>query len=126
MSYQDQELAQLVGALTAGSRRWMWLDAVAGGWGGESLVGWLDQDDVSLTYDATTRVVTRHAAGQSKVVGHDIFTVLSEQLAAGPGDARWFGYFGYAARPEMPARCDPQLPDAVWMRPRHVDRKSVV
>jgi para-aminobenzoate synthetase len=28
------------------------------------------------------------------------------------------GYFGYAARPDLPARPDPHLPDAVWMRAR--------
>ena len=38
-----------------------------------------------------------------------------------PPDDQWFGYFGYAARPDLfPARPDPDLPDAVWMRCRNV------
>ena len=41
------------------------------------------------------------------------------ELAAAPGE-QWFGYLGYASRPDLPARPDPDLPDAVWMRPRQV------
>ena len=36
-----------------------------------------------------------------------------------PGE-QWFGYLGAACRPDLPARPDPDLPDAVWMRPSHV------
>ena len=99
--------------------RCFWLDG--GGareWTGRrSLIGWLDEDDVSLTYDAARRVVTRHAGGQPEVVGDDIFGVLESSML--PGE-QWFGYFGYACRPDLPARPDPALPDAVWMRARHV------
>jgi para-aminobenzoate synthetase len=54
------------------------------------------------------------------VVGDDPFVVLEQELAAGGRGDQWFGYFGYAARPDLPARPDPDLPDAVWMRPSHV------
>ncbi|MCW2834806.1 MAG: Aminodeoxychorismate component [Nocardioides sp.] len=99
--------------------RCFWLDG--GGareWSGRrSLIGWLDEDDVSLTYDAARREVTRHAGGGSEVVGDDIFAVLAHSMR--PGE-QWFGYFGYACRPDLPARPDPALPDAVWMQARHV------
>jgi len=99
--------------------RCFWLDG--GGareWSGQrSLIGWLDEDDVSLTYDASLGEVTRHAGGRSEVVGDDIFGVLESSMS--PGE-QWFGYFGYACRPDLPARPDPALPDAVWMRARYV------
>ena len=67
-------------------RRCFWLDG--GGeqpWSrGRSLVGWLDDDDVSLTYSAATGLVTRHRAGGAQVVGDDIFAVLAGELAPGP------------------------------------------
>jgi para-aminobenzoate synthetase len=103
-------------------RRCFWLDG--GGareWSGRrSLVGWLEDDDVSLTYDASTHTVTRHVADRAEVVGDDVFAVLEEELAAGdPGD-QWFGYFGYACRPDLPVLIGGGLPDAVWMRSRNV------
>ena len=102
--------------------RLVWLDG--GGareWSRQrSIVGWLEDDDVSLTYDAAAREVTRHAGGRSVVVGDDPFVVLEEELAAGRPSDQWFGYFGYASRPDLPARPDPDLPDAIWMRPSHV------
>ena len=58
--------------------RCVWLDG--GGareWSRQrSIIGWLDEDDVSLTYDAARREVTRHAGGASEVVGDDPFVVL--------------------------------------------------
>ncbi len=84
-------------------------------------IGWLDDDDVSLTYDAARREVRRHAGGTSEVVGDDICRVLESSMA--PGE-QWFGYLGYACRPDLPARPDPALPDAVWMRPSHVRSSS--
>lgn len=99
--------------------RCFWLDG--GGareWSGRrSIVGWLEADDVSLTYDAARREVRRHAGGASVVVGDDIWTVLEASMA--PGE-QWFGYLGAACRPDLPARPDPDLPDAVWMRPSRV------
>lgn len=103
-------------------RRCVWLDGGgARDWSRRrSVLGWLEDDDVSLSYDAARREVTRHAAGRSRVVGDDPFAVLEEELAAGRPSDQWFGYFGYAARPDLPAVADPDLPDAVWMRPSQV------
>ncbi len=117
--------ADVEGAFTevaARHRRCVWLDG--GGareWSRQrSIIGWLDEDDVSLTYDAARREVTRHAGGAGVVVGDDPFAVLEAELDAGSASDQWFGYFGYAARPDLPARPDPDLPDAIWMRPRHI------
>jgi para-aminobenzoate synthetase len=102
--------------------RCFWLDG--GGareWSGRrSIIGWLDESDVSLTYDAATRVVTRHAGGGAQAVGTDVFAVLEAELAAGEEADQWFGYFGYAARPDLPAAVGSPMPDAIWMRARHV------
>ncbi len=118
--------------VAAAHPRCFWLDG--GGareWSGRrSLIGWLDEDDVSLTYDAGRREVLRHFGGRSELVGDDIFESLEAELVAGePGD-QWFGYLGYACRPDLPAELstelptgrerDGALPDAVWMRARQV------
>jgi para-aminobenzoate synthetase len=99
--------------------RCFWLDG--GGsqpWSGaRAILGALADDDLSLTYDATRREVVEHPSG--RVVGDDVFTVL-EQLQDGDPDTHWVGYLGYAARPDLPARSMPGVPDAVWMRARHV------
>lgn len=106
-------------SVAAGHRRCFWLDG--GGareWSGRrSIIGWLDDDAPSLTYDARSGLVTRHAGGGSSVVGDDVFAVLEEVVR--PGE-QWFGYLGYAARPDLPAATGPGLPDAVWMRASHV------
>ena len=111
--------------VAAAHPRCFWLDG--GGareWSGRrSIIGWLDDDDVSLTYDAARREVRRHAGigrDSSEVVGDDVFAVLEAELAAGDPSDQWFGYFGYACRPDLPALPDDQLPDAVWMRASHV------
>jgi para-aminobenzoate synthetase len=107
-------------AVAAEHPRCFWLDGGgARGWSGQrSVVGWLDPSDVSLSYSAARREVTRWSDGHAEVVGDDVFAVLGEELATGEG--QWFGYLGYAARPDLPAEPDPWLPDAVWMRPSHV------
>ena len=114
--------AGLLASVAAEHPRCFWLDG--GGareWSGRrSLLGWLEPDDVSLTYSAATRTVTRHAGGTAEVVGEDPFAVLEAELAAGSGQDQWFGYLGYAARPDMPAYPSASVPDAVWMRPSHV------
>ncbi|MFT4287507.1 hypothetical protein [Nocardioides sp.] len=99
--------------------RVVWLDGGgARNWSrGTSLLGWLDDDDVSLTYSAARREVTRHRSGRSEVVGDDIFDVLAASAAEG---GQWFGYLGYASRPDLPASPSTDLPDAVWMRPTHL------
>ncbi|UMG94032.1 anthranilate synthase component I family protein [Nocardioides sp. TF02-7] len=116
------DVADVFADVAAAHRRCVWLDGGgARAWSRRrSLVGWLDDDDVSLTYDAARREVTRHAGGRREVVGDDPFTALDAELAAGRPTDQWFGYFGYAARPDLPARPDPDLPDAVWMRPSHL------
>ena len=108
--------------LQARHARCVWLDGGgARDWSRRrSLLGWLEDDDVSLSYSAATREVTRHAAGRSEVVGDDPFVVLEDELAAGTPRDQWFGYFGYAARPDLPAAPDPDLPDAVWLRPSRI------
>jgi para-aminobenzoate synthetase len=104
--------------------RCFWLDG--GGsrpWSGRrSLLGRLDVDDVSLTYDASRGEVTRHVSGRSEVIGSDVFAILGEHLAGDPPDVHWVGYFGYASRADLPTRlrADAPMPDAVWMRTRHV------
>jgi para-aminobenzoate synthetase len=118
------EVVDVVRAGFARSDRVFWLDGGgARNWSGRrSLVGVLADDDISLTFDAGRREVTRHQGGRSEVVGDDVFGVLEEEVARDAGDAavHWVGCFGYAARPELPARPWGIGPDAVWMRSRDV------
>ncbi|KQV77452.1 anthranilate synthase [Nocardioides sp. Root122] len=106
-------------SVAAEHRRCFWLDG--GGareWSGRrSIIGWLADDDVSLTWSAARREVRAHSGGSTEVVGDDVFAVLEEWLR--PGE-QWFGYLGYASRTDLPATPDPTLPDAVWMRPSAV------
>lgn len=110
------------GELAATYDRMFWLDG--GGareWSGRrSILGFLRDEDVSLTYDATTRQVVRHQGGEADVVGDDPFAVLVEEVARDRGDpaVSWVGYFGYACRPDLPAATGSGVPDAVWMRVR--------
>ena len=99
--------------------RCVWLDGGGGrAWSGRrSLLGWLEPSDVSLTYSARRREVTRHVDGRSEVVGDDVWAVLEREVATG---GRWFGYLGYACRPDLPAAPSASVPDAVWMRPSRV------
>ena len=113
-------------AMAARHDRCFWLDG--GGarpWSRHrSLLGWLDGDDVSLTYDAARGAVLRHVRDEATVVGADVFAALEAEMTDGPADAQWVGYFGYASRPDLPALVRPSdeqgLPDAVWMRARNV------
>ena len=103
--------------IAASHDRCFWLDG--GGsmpWSGRrSIIGWLAPDDLSLTYDADRREVVEQPSG--RVVGDDVFAVL-QALQDGDPDTHWVGFFGYAARPDLPARTMPGVPDAVWMRTR--------
>ncbi|HET6652859.1 MAG TPA: anthranilate synthase component I family protein [Nocardioides sp.] len=114
--------ADLLAERAARHERMFWLDG--GGsrpWSGRrSILGFLDDDDVSLTYDAGCREVRRHQGGRADVVGDDVFAVLGDQVARDQGDpdVSWVGYLGYACRPDLPARPAGGLPDAVWMRVR--------
>ncbi|MGH3333179.1 MAG: anthranilate synthase component I family protein [Nocardioidaceae bacterium] len=106
--------------LAATHPRMFWLDG--GGsraWSGRrSLVGWLEEDDASMTYDAARREVWRHVGGERELTGDDPFTALEQELARDEADpaVSWVGYFGYASRPDLPARTGSDVPDAVWMR----------
>jgi para-aminobenzoate synthetase len=110
-------------AMARAHDRCFWLDG--GGarpWSGHrSLLGWLDDDDVSLTYDASRREVSRHVGDGTEVVGDDVFEVLERHLDGEEPDVHWVGYFGYACRPDLPALTSGSgLPDAVWMRTRQI------
>jgi para-aminobenzoate synthetase len=125
----------------AGSHdRMFWLDG--GGareWSGRrSIIGWLTDDDVSLSYDAARREVWRVTGTGRELVGDDIFTVLAQEIRRDGGDpgVSWVGWFGYACRPDLPTLTEPsprdpggpvergdagdtgaaRVPDAVWMR----------
>jgi para-aminobenzoate synthetase len=109
--------------IAAGHERCFWLDG--GGsreWSGRrSILGWLDESDVSLTYFAATGEVVRHASGTSTVIGDDIFDALEAEMAGDGADVHWVGYFGYASRADLPAALDSDpLPTAVWMRTTNV------
>ncbi|HEY0772506.1 MAG TPA: aminodeoxychorismate synthase component I [Nocardioidaceae bacterium] len=111
-------------ALARDHDRMFWLDG--GGsreWSGRrSILGWLEHDDVSLTYDAARREVWRVASGERTLVGDDIFTVLASEMERDGGDPEvsWVGWFGYACRADLPATVESarpgRVPDAVWMR----------
>ncbi|WP_338087755.1 anthranilate synthase component I family protein [Nocardioides lijunqiniae] len=124
MSTAGQDPVAYFREVAARHPRCFWLDG--GGareWSGRrSLIGWLEDDDVSLSYSAARREVTRHAGGRAKVAGDDVFAVLEAELASGAPTDQWFGYLGYASRPDLPAALPSAgaMPDAVWMRPRHV------
>src|SRR4051794_41943317 len=93
-------------ALAAQHARCFWLDRVhERGWPGLGpVMGWLADDDVSLTFDAASGLVSRHASGATEVAGTDVFEVLEDEIAAGPPDARWGGDPGHASRPDPPPR----------------------
>jgi len=119
----EADLASSFAALAQGYERCFWLDGSASRhWSGNrSLLGWLTDDDVSLTYSAADRQVTRHVAGRSYAAGEDIFEALEAEMAGDPADVLWVGYFGYACRPDLPANpASDTMPDAIWMRARHV------
>jgi para-aminobenzoate synthetase len=81
------------------------------------VLGALGPDDLSLTYDRARAEVVAWPSGE--VVGDDVFTVLDAGLDGDP-DTYWVGYLGYAARPDLPGRPHPGVPDAVWLRCRDV------
>jgi para-aminobenzoate synthetase len=119
-----EPVIEAVRAGFARSDRVFWLDG--GGsrdWSGRrSLVGVLEDDDVSLSFDAARREVTRHQGGRDEVVGSDVFEVLESEIAHDDGDpdVHWVGCLGYASRPDLPATPWGHGPDAIWMRSRDV------
>jgi para-aminobenzoate synthetase len=114
--------AGLLADRAARHERMFWLDG--GGsrpWSGRrSFLGFLEDDDVSLTYDAGCREVRRYQGNSADVVGDDIFDVLGDEIGRDHGDpdVSWVGYLGYACRSDLPARPAGDVPDAVWMRVR--------
>jgi para-aminobenzoate synthetase len=109
----------------AGRSRAFWLDGSgARPWSGRlSVVGWLEPDELSLTEHAAGRRVTAHRAGLREPSGADVFTALRERGDAGAvagSPLRWVGWFGYAARPDLPALTDPDpaTVDSCWLRVR--------
>jgi para-aminobenzoate synthetase len=119
-----EPVIEAVRAGFARSDRVFWLDGGgARDWSGRrSLVGVLEEDDVSLSFDVARREVTRHQHGTHEVVGTDIFEVLEQEVAHDDGDpeVHWVGCFGYAVRSDLPARPWGHGPDAIWMRSRDV------
>ena len=125
--------------IAAEHSRMFWLDG--GGsrdWSGRrSLISWLEDDDVSLTYDAARREVRRHTGTDQELIGDDIFDCLEAEMARDRRDpsVSWVGHFGYACRPDLPATVEPgeprepgqpgssqigmRVPDAMWMRSRN-------
>ena len=106
-------------SVAARHRRCFWLDG--GGareWSGRrSIIGWLDDDDASLSWSAARREVTLHAGGVATVVGDDVSPCSSSASRRGSSGS------ATSATPRAPtsaATPDPTLPDAVWMRPRAV------
>ena len=108
--------------LAARHERMFWLDGGgARAWSGRrSILGFLREEDVSLTYDAAHRRVERHQHGHTDVVGDDVFAALAAEVARDDGDpaVSWVGYLGYACRSDLPAHTGSGVPDAVWMRVR--------
>ena len=92
--------------LAARHDRMFWLDGGgARAWSGrQSILGFLREEDVSLTYDAADRRVERHQHGRSEAVGDDVFAALADEVARDGGDpmVSWVGYLGYACRPVRP------------------------
>ena len=50
-----------------------------------SILGWLDDDDVSLSYDAAAREVTRHAGGRSTVASSRTSPSVRRSTASSSG-----------------------------------------
>ncbi|MDQ4085921.1 MAG: anthranilate synthase component I family protein [Actinomycetota bacterium] len=122
VSAQWVDPESVLAAVTATHDRVFWLDG--GGsrdWAGRlSYLGWLEPGEPSLVHDAATRTVVECDGHSERVVGEDIFEVLDRRTTAPEGRGGfggWVGYLGYACRPDLPARVDPDgPPDAVWMR----------
>ncbi len=79
---------------------------------GGPIAGMLGDEDLSISYDASCREVRAHTG---ELLGDDVFAVLDGLLDGDP-ETVWVGWFGYAARPDLPARPAVGVPDAVWMR----------
>ena len=111
--------AFVAGLLQRHDRVW-WLDGAAGrSWSGRaSLVGWLEDDEPSLRYDAARREVVEDRGSSSMVIGDDLFAALRSRIGHPDWPRRWFGWAGYASRPDLPAVVGDGAPDACWLPAR--------
>lgn len=100
------------------SDRVIWYDGIGSRqWSGQrGLVFELKPEDVSLTFERG--VVWKHQNREREAIGDDIFQVLSDEIAKEEGQSgkAWIGYFGYAARNDLPGRRSHTVPDAMWMK----------
>ena len=110
-------------AHVAAKPRSFWLDGSGSrAWSGRmTYVGWLEPDELSLTYHAATGQVVAHDDAGRRVIGSDVFDVLAEESSSrstGLRSSGWVGFFGYAARRDLPALVDddPSALDACWLR----------
>jgi len=101
--------------------RCFWLDGGGGlDWSGRrSLIGWLDDSDVSLVAQGDT--IHRLTGELAQPIDGDIFTALERELENDGPDVHWVGFLGYDARRDLPARPHPTTPTAIWMRATHVE-----
>lgn len=103
----------VAGLLRRHDRVW-WLDGAAGrSWTGRSsVVGWLEDDEPSLTLDAARGAVVEHRGAGAATVGDDLFAVLGERAAA----VDQVGWAGYACRRDLSAStAGSGPPDACWI-----------
>ena len=110
-------------AHVADRERSFWLDGSGSRpWSGRmTYLGWLEPDDVSLTYHAATQTVTSHVDGRSDPVDGDVFAALAaygDSLSSGVRASGWVGWLGYAARGDLPTQTDAATDslDACWLR----------
>lgn len=105
MRWVDPEAVAV--ALALRHRRMFWLDGAGPReWSGRrSVVGWLEESDPSVLGP----------------VSIDAFAAVNGALAGAASHERLVGWFGYAARPDLPARRDESggaLPDSCWLHAR--------
>ena len=87
--------------------RSFWLDGSGSRpWSGRmTYVGWLEPEEMSVTFRAASRTVLAHRAGSSEQIGDDIFDAMDRlggESSTGTRSAGWVGFFGYAARTDLP------------------------
>jgi len=114
-------VAERFRAIAAEHDRCFWLDGGGGlEWSGRrSLIGWLDASDVSLVARGDT--IHRLTGESDTPVPGDIFAALEREMADDGPDVHWVGFFGYDARPDLPARPHKLVPTAIWMRATNVE-----
>src|SRR5262245_41547703 len=108
MRWVDPEAVAV--AMARRHSRMFWLDgAGAREWSGRrSVVGWLEESDHSIEHTVGAPTST------------DAFAAVQTALGAAASHERLVGWFGYAARPDLPALRDPvdssgALPDSCWL-----------